>query len=753
MRVAVGPLVLAWVCCCSLVHVSFEKQQQEIYLLCLLPYHNPDPFFNPSFDQGQNIQPALELARDQINNSSILLKNYTLNLVFAEDGCDILTISTVSFVTETFATKGRGQLIGTLGPACSASAISLASITNRTDVGMVMVHGAGSAMLADRTKYPYLLGTLGTTDGFVQALLYILRRAAWKRVGILYDDSRDFYQHTKRGLLAELHDTEVELLLPVSPNLITLEAFEQSHLRIAFMLCPVTLSRKIICLSYNRSLTYSSYQWVLMGHQLEDLQQAVEFVLDGTEYRCSTQDMAMALEMSILLTYSLKTANDHSMLAFNTSYKEYRRYYDEYRDLYNIKDARAMASNSTYTFWASYLYDTVWAWAFVLDNLTRSHKEFDINTKYGNLQQSKMIVDQFYRTKFEGVSGEISFDKATGYTDRAVDIMQVRNGVQQRIGTNKSGVVQDEEEPIFIKDDFPTSVRENRVLCGCAAGVILIQIVVIVALHILTIIQRKKPSIKASSQKLLHISYIGTYMVGLGSFCYYLFLAGQFPIETRSYFCQLLWGWCLPIGFILTMVPVAMRTWRVYRIFKHYRNPGPLISDPVLISTTLVLLLPVLVISIAWNTTDPFRVEKIFGGRTFSGAPQVKQECNCTYYYLWLGIIFTYITAILLLLAIFSLLTRNIQNRSFATTSLRVFTYIMTASFLLGFPLFYFLNIVSFDPNYSTAVFAVHINFMMAAFITCVFVPPFFPTIQNLRQKVRKVSKASVNSATLFISP
>ena len=723
--------------------------KKVIYLLSLLPYYNTDPSISPSFDHGQNIQPALELAQDQINNSSTLLENYTLKLVFAQDGCNIASVTSLSYVMEAFS--GRGRFTGIVGPTCSASTIELSSLTNRTQLNLVTVHDAGSPNLADRTRYPFMLGTLGSADGFAQAMVNLLKMARWKRMAVLYDDSRVFYQDTKRNLLTEiqqLNGTQVELLSPVSPTFIPLAAFEQSHLRIAFVLCPAALSRKIICLSFNRSFIYRAYQWVFMGHQLEDLLQPIEFVFDGIHYNCSMSDMATALEMSLLLTYSLKTANESMQLVVsNISYEEYLHYYTEYRQKYNREDIRASARNSTYTFWAANVYDTVWAWALVLDNLTKTQESFEVGSDYGNLQLSEMIVEQFYRTRFQGVSGEISFDRDTGYTNRAVDITQVRNA------TPHSDQGQESTEFIFIQDSFPSTVRENSVLTSITASVIIIQISVVAALHILTAIYRKRPSIKASSPKLLHISYIGAYMVGLGSFLYFLFLAAYFPIKVRPYFCQLLWGWCLPIGFILTMVPVAMRTWRIYRIFKHYLNPGPFISNPILIGCVVVLLFPVLVVSTTWNVIDPFRVEKIFGERISTTGVQVKEECNCTYHYMWLALILAYSTAILLLLSIFSLLTRNIENRSFATTALRVLAYIMTASFLFGFPLFYLLNVVSFNSNYATAVFAIHINFMMTAFIACVFMPPVLPLLRSLRKRVRKISTVSVTSATVLMHP
>lgn len=117
------------------------------------------------------------------------------------------------------------------------------------------------------------------------------------------------------------------------------------------------------------------------------------FTIDRIRYSCTRSDMATALEMSILLTYSL-TPSDDAMLISNTTYSDYLQHYAEYRDRYNREAPRA--SNATYTFWATYLYDSVWAWALVLDNLTKTQDSFELGTHYGNLEHSDMIVEQFY---------------------------------------------------------------------------------------------------------------------------------------------------------------------------------------------------------------------------------------------------------------------------------------------------------------------------------------------------------------------
>lgn len=707
-----------------------------IYLLSLLPYYNPQPSLNPSWPEGDNIQPALELAQDQINNSS-LLHDYRLQIVYSESGCNIVPVTTVGFVMQAFD-PNRDRLTGVIGPGCSVSAEAYSSLTTRSTPGLVTLHGAGSPLLSNRTAHQYLLGTLGSIGPFVKGLLLLLQHTGWERLAVLYDNSRLFYQHTKRELLAEIRDQEgakVEFLSPVSSVFIPLQAVQQQHVRPIFVLCPAELSRMIICLSFNNSLTYSNYQWVFVGHELDDLLQPMDFVYENTRYNCLKENMATALEMSTLVAYNLGPTSADAILVSNTSYSEYLLLYEDYRTLYNARDSRAR--NASYSYWATYLYDSVWAWALVLDNLTRSDSTFEIGAEYGNLQRSDLIVEQFYRTAFSGMSGEISFDNNTGYFQRAVNLFQISNSTPFLVASTSSD--SSLTNFTYISDSFPNSVRGSYVL-GCVSLLIVtIMVLIIVFLHILTVIYRKKPSVKASSPCLLHISYIGVYIVSVGFWIFSLYPAAALDTKWRHYFCQLLWGWCLPLGFILSFGPVAMRTWRVYRIFKHYLNPGPLISNPVLIVGVVALLAPLLIVSIVWTAIDSFQGVVTFDDKASVGElVRVKMVCDCNYYFIWLGLILAYCTGFLLVVSLFSLLTRNISNRTFATDALRVLSYVMTVLFLLGFSLFYLLSIINFNPDYDLAVLIVQLCLMIAIFIVCVFMPPLAPILRTCRSKVHQ---------------
>ena len=715
-----------------------HNKTRNIYLLTVLPYPNPIPDLHPSWSGGDDVRPALELAEDQINRNSSLLPNHTLHLVHVDGGCQRVTTLVVSFMEKAFQ---KERVTGIVGPGCSISTFFLGSLTNETKLSLVNVHGGGSPTLADRTLYPYMLGTLGSTDNYVEALLYLMREAAWEKVAVLYDDSRVYFTNTKRLLV---NMTSVSFLFPVSNISIPLRAIQDQGLRVTFVLCPLYLARQILCLAYNKSMIYGNYQWVFMDRIFDEMIQPIEFVYDRVPYNCSMDNMKDVLKNALLMSYKLTPFNDSGIIS-NITHDDYLEYYEQYRKRYNSQPPRFNGQkNSSYTRWATYFYDAVWAWALVLDNLMNQSSSFEIGSEYGNKNQAKKILDQFYQTKFNGMSGEISFDNNTGFVDRPVNIKQVSKSGRLIAVALVTATETINTGPIFkrIPDAFQNiTVRASKGMGIIFAIIVPIQFSITVTFHILTVLHHKKPSIKAASPKLLHISYIGVYIVATGLFIQILFTAAQMTQDVRPYICQMLWGWCFPVGFILSFVPVAMRTWRIYRIFKHYLNPGPFISNRVLIGGTMLALLLILILSVIWTIIDPFTLETqekfiLYDHDSDIITRQITHQCNCKYYFYWLAIIMSYVLSILILVSIFSLLTGNIPNKTFTTDSLRVFCYIMTALFVVGFPLFYIFSFTSFHPNYSSTTLYTLINLMMAAYILCQFLPPLLPIFKSYRNGV-----------------
>ena len=117
-----------------------------------------------------------------------------------------------------------------------------------------------------------------------------------------------------------------------------------------------------------------------------------------------------------------------------------------------------------------------------------------------------------------------------------------------------------------------------------------LELVVLITLHVLTIKYRFSQSVKASSPKLSLLNFIGCYLIIFTLFLYMFRSYLLFDDYTTVFLCNLTWAWLLPISFTLAFGTVAVRTWRLHRIFTHYLNPGRFIADHYLMAFVFILL-------------------------------------------------------------------------------------------------------------------------------------------------------------------
>ena len=653
------------------------------------------------------------------------------------------SLTAVSFVREAFSSnRGSDLLTGIIGPGCSSSAIGLAPLVNRSNLSLVMVHGAGSPILADHDNFRFSFGTLGASENFVKGFIYLADEAQWTRVAVLFDDTRMFYKNTKSLLDTMLleRNVTIEFASPVSSTYLPLDTISDLFIRIVAVLCPIGLSRQIICLSYHREMNYSNYQWIFFSQILQDLREPPEeFVYEGMRYNCSEEEMTIALNMSLFMIYRL-TPNDSSLLLSNTTYLEYLQLYEDYRASYNMRPN--ITKHSSYSYWATYLYDAVWAWGKVLDTLTR-REDFQLNKHdYRNIIQTQMIAEEFYRTSFHGMSGFIRFDRNSGFPQPVVNLSQIENGSEVHIAYigESDVVVNVEADPKIIPDRFDRVAAAESIVVGtCFTFIVILQLIATVSMHIFTTVNSGKPSIKASCPKLLHVSFVGTYILIVAVLLYQLVSVHAIEPNARCIIRLVSWAWLFPIGFTLAFGPVAMRTWRLYRIFQHYLNPGPLITNKALFGAILLLALADVVIGKLWTSLDRF---KPYNDTQFSAPGALvteKTDCRCDHYELWFGMILAHKLSLLLVVALLAFLTRNIPNRSFTTNALQVLAYITAITFVLGFSVHYIVFRVSFHPNNKFSVFLLVQCLLISVFIVCIFVPPVSPILVEFYKSRRKI--------------
>jgi ABC-type branched-subunit amino acid transport system substrate-binding protein len=719
-----------------------DDLQRTLKLLVSLPFPQLEfPLFDPSWNEGNRVLPALHLARDQINNRTDLLPCHQLELITVDGGCDIIPTIAVSTAAGLFREgQTRDRVVGVVGPGCSASALELANVIRESRVEVVQIHGGGSLLLANRTRYNYSLGILGSTQSFIDLSVALLKRNGWSNIAVLFESSRIYYTSTKEAFLYALnqdtsHAVTVRFVSPVYSTFYPLDGIRNSLSRIVFVFTSLPHLRRILCLAYHEGLIHSAYQWVIISHRLSDiiatLSDTMTFTYDRRNYTCTIGEIRdISLHATFLINYELISDSKTSDRFANTTF-------DEFLDLYR---ERAEEYNVTTTYWSYYFYDAVWAWARVLHRLTVNNSKLFDNFEYGNRTLAGEILEEFYANDFvfEGMSGRITFNPSNGFFNRTFYLYQIVDGKERRIGYSDGSSIQLFEEPIVISDDVRADTSVSHWLIGIFAFLHFLFFLIILILHVLTVVYRASKSVKASSPNLSHFAFSGAYLFIFALMLFLFLQMREHSANISGPICHTVWVWLFPISFTLVIGTTIVRTWRLYRIFNHYLDPGPFISNPALVSMLLIMLSVDVVIATVWTAVDPRQLiitqDTIENG--LAREEVTIRTCRSENDSIWLSLMLSYKVILLLITVILALLTRHIPNKTFATTTLQVFSYVYSATFAIGFALYFFFLFLSsasyrLDSNINYAILYIMGTIMVVLFIVCVFGPPLVPVIRD----------------------
>ncbi len=728
-------LIVGTVLLASTANSNSYSKNRTLHIATLLPY--PDPLFNPSWSEGPQVSLALELAKEQINNQTTILPDYNIELIHGDTGCEYLDKAYETLFSHVYTSDKA--VVGIVGPGCSSASVAVARLSSRQELSLITVHGGGSPLLSDRIKKPYAIGALGSSESFASVAVQIMLKHKWRRVGVLFEETRLFYTTTvkkiQKRLLAFKESTNstetipsIGFLSPVYDSFIPLNVIVSEGLRVNLLLTPVSTTQRIVCLAYHRRMVYPTYQWMIVSNTFDEVATDVVFYFEGREYSCSAAEMhAAGLNRTFFFNYKLSPLNETAPSTYSKySFQEYDQIL---RDKFN-------AQNLSYSVWTTYFFDSLWAWAVVLDGLSQEGVDLT-QYQYGNTLLSNMLLDGFYDLDFKGVSGQIKFNRDSGFLLRQTSVFQIINSTLMLVAfNNEDGLIK--LTPLeYISDSFPDEFNKiDPTLLAVFVGITIFQLIILVVLHALTIKYRHHPAVKASSLKLNQLMYIGSYMFVFTLLLYITNTGYQvFNDSVTEFMCNLHWAWLFPFSFTLTFGTVAVRTWRLYRIFTHYLNPGQFISDYYLMVFVFIMLGVDVLLGTLWVAIDPQKVvlnpfTQIEGVVKYD---ILMRLCESQINPWWTrGLVLGYRAVLMLVVLVLAFLTRNIQNQSFTTKTLRVLVFMFSLDILLGFLLYFLFRIQ--NPlsalSFSSIVIALHI--MLFLFVGLVFLPPLLPKFKEL---------------------
>ena len=169
---------------------------------------------------------------------------------------------------------------------------------NNPNIDKVILHDAGSPLLANRTMYKNSVGILGSTKGlalgstqpFVDLSLALMDEVGWRHIVILYKSTRLYYRSTTENFVDKAAKADVKILFQaaVFPTFYPIDEVRNSLARIIFLFMSPENSRRVLCLAYDKGMVYPGYQWIIASRRLDDFKTGVGFMYDGRPYSCSS---------------------------------------------------------------------------------------------------------------------------------------------------------------------------------------------------------------------------------------------------------------------------------------------------------------------------------------------------------------------------------------------------------------------------------------------------------------------------------
>lgn len=752
--------------------------RQELYLVLMAPYPAKNPDNNPSWVAGHVVGPAVQLALDEINNRSDILRDYKLTLIQSDTACSGKYKVWKAIVDILRSDK---HIVGIVGPGCSGAATALAEQILRPGYSLIAITPSATTPNLERPDYINTFAIISSSTTYVKVYRKLMQHNGWRGVSVLYDDKRSYFLQTFTRFSREVSRNHIAFQSPVYNG--TNEKFfplreikDMNNGRVIFSFAASGTTRIMMCLAYHFEMTYPTYQWVFHDRtipQLVDVGDGITFDYDGINYKCTQENMANAINGTLLLDFNLRPDDGVIITPTGQNFSDFRANYMAALKQRNVTDTTVSLLN-----YGSTNYDAAWAIALALNRTTA---RLNLNKyRYGQPDITEEIRNDLYDVTFQGASGRIQFDNVTRSTVTDINVFQVQTLTQKSDSACKDdnckvqvalfsgaklNILPGMSSSAFINDTFdhvPLYIHQSLgiivilialALLGCAG-----------ILHIANTVWYRYRSIKATSPNISHLIFAGCYLFGVAIIIYAAQRTFEWSQLVYSVMCNA-FRWCLIMGYTLIFGTVLAKVWRVYRLFKHFRNksPGCLVSDNALTVFVILLLFVDFFICTLWDAFDPFvRTCNIDARKQINRIPSllIRSECTCRYFDWWLGIIGTYKGTIALLLVVFSILNRKIRRRDFQhTKKINILIYSLTMMGGVFFPLFFLLNNSDIHISFVILCFMLSIAVLMSCLV--LFLSPVGQVIKikmglpedaqftkEIRRRVSIASVISVRSVT-----
>ena len=667
---------------------------------------------------------------DLINERTDILTGYKVQLLCGVSDCNTEDNNYIAIAKELVHSKKN--ITAFVGADCPSANMKFGRLVSRDDLAILHIHQSSSPFFSSRSLYRNSFDILGSNLQLTESLAALIKQYSWSHISVLFD----YLDSSRLGLEAELDgagSTAIQML-PVSDRDIPFEALLQSGNRIIVLMLGPLLCRRVLCLLHHHQLHHPSYQLIVVARTLQDLQAAETVVSGGLT--CSPEQLAATAQglRAVFLNHKLSQSSPAAPTDVSISFSQYKTAIQTDGSAISLPHERA-----------SLYFDAIWALAFVINSsIGPLGTELGLSIsdyRYGNVMATDIIREQILKLNFEGVSGPIQFQNETGFTSRSVSLHQVANNSLVLFGVYEDTEFVYYKNFTFIDDVFDRVTTFEQVPLALAIFSLLATVLVflvVLAAHVLTVHWRKKKSVKASSPMLAQMAYIGCHLLVMGT----MILGLQQTLSlSPSQYCSLyqVINWNVFIGYTCLFSTLAVKMWRLYRLFVHVWQPGSrrLLSDRTLGVVVLLLLSITVAICLVWTVVDPYVPETSEQLATVHGTRVLLAtvSCVCLSHHVWLGVLLLHNATVLLCTFVFACLTRKIKRQFFTTKSS---FYLVLSVLITGGPI-YIVHLLNISGTIEFIFLSFFLNTMVVACFVLLFLPPLVPVYRKkIRQRRRE---------------
>ncbi|XP_052822135.1 uncharacterized protein LOC106880693 isoform X4 [Octopus bimaculoides] len=389
------------------------------------------PLTGPFWTQPGLIQSA-EMAIEWVNADTNVLPNHELHLLIKDTQCrtDVAMRSFIDLATNTTI-----PIAGILGPGCTDEAEPIAAISKHFNM-IIVSYSAGAASLNNKQKYPYFFRTVPHINYYRYVYEKLFLAMNWLQIGAIAEVGKEFTEY-HRLLKDHLHSRGVYMIArnkmmnsrdPLDLSKIFAD-LRRNKIHIIIGDFFDYAARLVMCEAYRQRMTsYEGYAWFLPAWLSEDWWDVDYYNSppgrDDTRPQeavpCSTEEMEEAVEGYFILSKSFYNDNGKKSVAGDITV-------NKFRSIYAVKAGKANNDESTF---AGYVYDAVWVFAYALDKLLKSNPSA-LEALHTPATTSQ-LVQYINETKFDGVSGHISFQG--GERIGTINILQYFHNETRLIG-------------------------------------------------------------------------------------------------------------------------------------------------------------------------------------------------------------------------------------------------------------------------------------------------------------------------------